>query len=54
LQRLVYVAAFLTLAHWIFLEYGLGAALVHFLPLAALEGYRLFRTAQPSKALADA
>lgn len=54
LQRWVYVAAVFTLAHWIFLEYELGAALVHFLPLAVLEGYRVVRNAQPSKALADA
>lgn len=54
LQRWVYVAAAFTLAHWIFLEYELGAALVHFLPLALLEGYRVVRNSQSSKALADA
>jgi len=53
-QRWVYVAAVFTLAHWIFLEYELGAALVHFVPLAVLEGYRLVRNAQTSKALVDA
>ena len=41
LQRWVYPAAILTLAHWIFLEYELGPALAHFLPLAALETYRI-------------
>ena len=54
LQRWVYGAAVFTLVHWIFLEYELGAALVHFLPLAVLEGYRVVRNAQPSKALVDA
>ncbi len=54
LQRWVYVAAVFTLAHWIFLEYELGAALVHFVPLAVLEGYRLVRNAQTSKALVNA
>ncbi len=43
LQRLVYVAAFFTIAHWIFLEYEFGGALVHFVPLAALELYRVGR-----------
>ncbi len=51
LQRFTYVAAVATLAHWIFLEYELGAALVHFAPLAALEGYRIWRnTKQPDQA----
>lgn len=54
MQRWVYVAAVFTLAHWIFLEYELGAALVHFLPLAFLEGYRVFRNGRSSRALADA
>lgn len=52
LQRWVYVAAIFTLAHWIFLEYELGPALVHFLPLAALEAYRVYRNTQPPKVLA--
>ena len=43
LQRFTYAAAILTVAHWIFLEYHIGPALVHFLPLAALEGYRIWR-----------
>lgn len=54
LQRWVYAAAILTLAHWIFLEYELGAALVHFLPLIALEAYRITRNVQQSKKLAAA
>lgn len=43
LQRLVYVAAIATLLHWIFVHNNLGPALVHFLPLAGLETYRLWR-----------
>jgi methionine sulfoxide reductase heme-binding subunit len=43
LQRLVYVAAFATVAHWYFLEYEIGPALVHFTPLALLEFYRIGR-----------
>lgn len=43
LQRLVYFAAMATLVHWIFVHNNLGAALVHFTPLAALETYRLWR-----------
>ena len=43
LQRLIYGAAVLTLLHWAALHNwgGIGAALVHFGPLAALEAYRL-------------
>ena len=54
LQRWVYAAAVLTLAHWIFLEYELGAALAHFLPLAGLELYRIIRNNRLSAALIDA
>lgn len=43
LQRLVYAAAVLTLVHWIFVHNELGPALVHFLPLAALEGWRIWK-----------
>ncbi|WP_269581453.1 sulfite oxidase heme-binding subunit YedZ [Roseibium sp. Sym1] len=43
LQRTVYVAAVATLLHWIFVHNNLGAALVHLLPLAGLEAYRVFR-----------
>lgn len=44
LQRLVYVAAVATLLHWIFIHNNIGPALVHFLPLAALEAYRVWYT----------
>ncbi len=43
LQRLAYPAVVLTLAHWIIIHNGLTAALVHVLPLALLELYRLIR-----------
>ena len=54
LQRWVYAAAILTFAHWIFLEYELGPALVHFLPLAALETYRIIRTRRAASTIANA
>ncbi len=41
LQRWVYAAAVLTLVHWVFVHNNVGAALVHFLPLLALEIYRV-------------
>jgi len=41
LQRAVYMAAIATLVHWIFVHNNLGPALVHFVPLAGLEAYRL-------------
>ena len=41
LHRWVYAAAVLTLLHWIFVHNNIGPALVHFLPLALLEAYRL-------------
>ena len=46
LQRFVYGAAVLTLLHWAALHNlgGIGAALVHFGPLAFLEAYRVGRT----------
>lgn len=44
LQRFVYPAAVLTLLHWIFLTNSMGPALVHFVPLALLEGYRIWKT----------
>lgn len=43
LQRWVYLAAVLTLVHWIFVHNNFGPALVHFVPLAALEVYRVYR-----------
>ena len=44
LQRWAYAAAVLTLVHWAALHDwgGVAPALVHFAPLAALEGYRLW------------
>lgn len=48
LQRFVYAAAVLTLVHWAALHDwgGVAPALVHFLPLGALETYRLWYTVQ--------
>lgn len=46
LQRTVYIAAVATLLHWIFVHNNLGPALVHFVPLAALETYRLVRNSR--------
>ena len=43
LHRLVYAAAVLTLVHWLFVHNNLGPALVHFVPLAMLEAYRITR-----------
>lgn len=42
LQRWVYPAAVLTLVHWIFVHNNVGPALVHFVPLALLEAYRIY------------
>ncbi|MCR9136490.1 MAG: ferric reductase-like transmembrane domain-containing protein [Alphaproteobacteria bacterium] len=42
LQRFVYVAAVATLLHWMFIHNDFGPALVHFVPLAALETYRIW------------
>lgn len=46
LQKFIYAAAVLTLVHWAALHDwgGIGAAMVHFLPLALLETYRLWST----------
>ena len=52
LQRLVYVAALFTLAHWMFIHNSFGGALVHFAPLAILEAYRIWKRAAPARALA--
>ncbi|MEO4041692.1 ferric reductase-like transmembrane domain-containing protein [Hoeflea sp. CAU 1731] len=43
LQRWVYPAALLTLAHWILIHDNMAAALVNFAPLALLEIYRLWK-----------
>ena len=40
LQRLAYIAALLTLAHWLLIHDGVGAALAHFIPLLAIELWR--------------
>nr|WP_279639167.1 ferric reductase-like transmembrane domain-containing protein [Sphingomicrobium sediminis] len=44
LQRFAYPAAILTLIHWLLVHDGMTEALVHFVPLAALQ---LARLAQP-------
>lgn len=41
LQRLVYGAAILTLAHWLLIHDGVTGALVHFIPLGALQLLRM-------------
>ena len=43
MQRLVYVAAIAVLAHWLLSSKDMGAALIHFAPLAALQVYRIGR-----------
>lgn len=43
LQQTVYVAAVATLLHWIFVHNNVGPALVHFVPLAVLEVYRIMK-----------
>jgi sulfoxide reductase heme-binding subunit YedZ len=48
LQRFVYPAALATLLHWIFIHNNIGPALVHFVPLAVLEIYRIWKTASSS------
>lgn len=42
LQRWVYPAAALTLAHWLLVSHAPLGALLHFAPLALLEGYRIW------------
>lgn len=42
-QRGVYLAAVATLLHWLFVHNNIGPALVHFIPLAVLEAYRILR-----------
>ena len=48
LHRFVYAAAVATLVHWIFINNTLGPALARFVPLALLEGYRIWRTLNPA------
>jgi sulfoxide reductase heme-binding subunit YedZ len=47
LQRLVYPAAVLTLAHWLLVHDGMTSALVHFAPLILLQAARLIRSLRP-------
>ncbi len=44
LHAFIYVAAVATLVHWIFVHNNLGPALARFVPLAMLEGYRIWKT----------
>ncbi|MFK7857103.1 MAG: sulfite oxidase heme-binding subunit YedZ [Granulosicoccus sp.] len=46
LQQMVYLAAIATLLHWIFVHNNIGPALVHFVPLAGLELYRIWKINQ--------
>lgn len=41
LQRLAYLAAILTLAHWLLIHDGVAGALAHFIPLLLLELWRI-------------
>jgi sulfoxide reductase heme-binding subunit YedZ len=41
LQRLAYIAALLTLAHWLLIHDGVAGALAHFIPLLLLELLRV-------------
>lgn len=50
LHKLIYVAAVAVLIHWIFVHNNLGAALARFVPLALLEGYRIWKTMAPRQA----
>ena len=52
LHRAAYAAALFTLIHWIFVHNNLGPALVHFIPLAALELYRIAKQARVAKSAA--
>lgn len=54
LQRFVYPAAVLSLLHWMFVHNEFGPALVHFVPLAALEVYRIWKTTQRRSSAAPA
>ena len=54
LQRFVYAAAVATLLHWIFVHNEAGPALVHFVPLAALEGYRIWHVLTRRRRVAPA
>ena len=49
LQRWVYPAAVLTLLHWMFVHNEFGPAMVHFVPLALLEIYRIWKISTSNK-----
>jgi sulfoxide reductase heme-binding subunit YedZ len=51
LQQSVYIAAIATLLHWMFVHNNIGPALVHFLPLAGLELYRIWKLRSVSPAV---
>lgn len=51
-QRVVYAAAVFTVLHWVFIDNSFGGALVHFAPLAVLEGYRIWKQRPRSRAIA--
>lgn len=54
LQRLAYPMALVTILHWALIHDGLVSALVHFLPLALLQAWRVARRlrSQPTRSLA--
>ncbi len=52
LQRWVYLAAVATLLHWMFVHNHFGPALVHFVPLAGLEAYRIWSNLKRSRVAA--
>ena len=56
LQRFVYGAAVLTLLHWAALHNwgGVGPALVHFMPLALLETYRVWHVSRRRRSIVSA
>lgn len=51
LQQTIYIAAIATLLHWIFVHNNVGPALVHFVPLAALELYRIWKTSSAAQVI---
>ena len=51
LQRFVYPAAVATLLHWVFVHDNFGPALVHFVPLAGLEIYRIWKNTKTSRSV---
>ncbi|WP_322987624.1 ferric reductase-like transmembrane domain-containing protein [Hoeflea sp.] len=54
LQRFIYPAAVATLLHWLFVQNSFGPALVHFVPLAALETYRIWKVMSVNRLAAAA